>query len=49
MHTEHYLHYSSHHQIRCKESAVSYLLNRVYSIITNKNDWAKENAKKKVE
>ena len=49
MHTEQYLHYSSHNQTRCKESAVSYLLNRVYSIITNKNDLAKENAKKKVE
>ena len=49
MHTHQYLHCSSHHQTRCKESAVSYLPNRAYSIITNKDDLTKENAKKKGE
>ena len=38
------LHYSSHHQTSCKESVVSSLFNRVYSIITNKADLPKENA-----
>ena len=33
--TEQYLHYSSHHQTSKKESVVSSLLNRPYSIITN--------------
>ena len=42
-HTDQYLHYSSHHQISCKES-VSSLFNRAYSIITNKDDLHKENA-----
>ena len=37
-HTNQYLHYSSHHQTSCKESIVSSLFNRAYSIITNKND-----------
>ena len=44
-HTDQYLHYSSHHQTSCKESAVSSLLNRAYSIITNKDDLTKENAR----
>ena len=35
-HTDQYLHYSSHHQASCKESAVSSLLNKAYSIITIK-------------
>ena len=42
-HTDQYLHYSSHHQTSCKESVVSSLLNRAYSIITNKDDLHKEN------
>ena len=42
-HTDQYLHYSSHHQTSCKESVVSSLFNRVYSIITNKDDLHKEN------
>ena len=33
--TEQYLHYSSHHQTSKKESVVSSLFNRPYSIITN--------------
>ena len=44
-HTDKYLHYSSHHQTSCKESAVSSLFNRTYSIITNKDDLTKENAR----
>ena len=44
-HTDQYLHYSSHHQTSCKESVVSSLFNRAYSIITNKDDLDKENAR----
>ena len=44
-HTEQYLHYSSYHQTRCKESVVSCLFNRAYSIVTNKDDLHKENAR----
>ena len=43
IHTDQYLNYSSHHQTSCKESVVSSLFNRVYSIITNKDDLHKEN------
>ena len=43
-HTNQYLHYSSHHQKSCKESVVTSLLIRAYSIITNKDDLTKENA-----
>ena len=46
-HTVQYLHYSSHHQISCKESVASSLINRAYSIITNKDDLHKENARTK--
>ena len=46
-HTDQYLHYSSHHQTSCKESVVSSLFNRAYSIIRNKDDLHKENARKK--
>ena len=45
-HTDQYLHYSSHHQTSCKKSVVSSLFNRAHSIITNKDDLHKENAKK---
>ena len=44
-HTDQYLLYSSHHQASCKESVVSSLFNRAYSIITNKDDLHKENAR----
>ena len=44
-HTDQYLQYSSHHQISCKESAVSSLFNRAYSIIKNKDDLHKENVR----
>ena len=44
-HTDQYLHYSSHHQTSCKESVFSSLFNRAYSIITNKDDLHKENAR----
>ena len=44
-HTDQYLHYSSHHQTSCKESVVSSLFNRAYSIITNKDDLHKEYAR----
>ena len=43
--TDQYLHYSSHHQTSCKESVVSSLFNRAYSIITNKDDLGKENTR----
>ena len=49
IHTDQYLHYSSHHQTSCKESVVSFLFNRAYSIITNKDDLQKENARIKLE
>ena len=44
-HTDQYLHYSSHHQTSCKESVSSSLFNRAYSIISNKDDLHKENAR----
>ena len=47
VHTDQYLHYSSHHQTGCKESVVSSLFNREYSIITNEDDLTKENARTK--
>ena len=43
--TDQYLHYSSHHQTSCKEGVVSFLFNRAYSIIINKDDLNKENAR----
>ena len=45
-HDQH-LQHSSHHQTRCKESIVSCLFNRPYSIITNKEDLYKENDRMK--
>ena len=44
-HTDQYLHCSSHHQTSCKKVVVFSLFNRAYSIITNKDDLYKENAK----
>ena len=44
-HTDQYQHYSSHHQTSFKESVVSSLFNRGYSIITNKDNLHKENAR----
>ena len=43
--TDQYLHYSSHQQASCKESNISSLFDRAYSIITNKNDLHKENSR----
>ena len=43
--TDQYLHCSSHHETSCKESVVSILFNRVYSIITNNNGLTKEKAR----
>ena len=43
--TDQYLHYSSHHQTSCKESVVSSLFNKAYSIITNKYGLHKEVAR----
>ena len=43
--TDQYLQYSSHHQTCCKKSVVSSLFNRAYSIIANKDDLHKENAR----
>ena len=45
IHTDQYLYYNSHHQTSCKESVASSLFNRAYSIITNKDDLHKENAR----
>ena len=39
MHTNQFLHVSSHHQTSCKESVVSSLFNRAYYIITNMMTW----------
>ena len=44
-HTDQYLHHSSHHHTNCKESVVSSLFNKAYSIITNKDDLYKEIAR----
>ena len=44
-HNDQYLHYSSHDQTSCKESVFSSLFNRACSIITNKDDLHKENAR----
>ena len=44
-HTDQYLHYRSHHPTSCKESVVSSLFNRAYSIVRNKDDLYKENAR----
>ena len=41
-HTDQYLHYSSHHQTSCKESVVSSLFNREFSIIANKDELRKK-------
>ena len=43
--TDQYLHYSCHHQRSCKESVVFSVFNTSHSIITNKDDLTKENAK----
>ena len=43
-HTDQFLNYSSHHHKSCKESVVSSLFSRAYSIITNEDDLHKENA-----
>ena len=45
VHFENYLHFSSHYQKSCKESVVSSLFNRAYSIITNEDDLTKENTR----
>ena len=44
-HTDQYLHYCSQHKTSCKESAVSSLFNRAYSIITNKDNLQTENTR----
>ena len=44
-HIDQYLHYSSHHQTSCKESVISSLLDRAYSIITNKGELHEENVR----
>ena len=44
-HTDQYLHLSSHHQTSCKESVVSSLFKGTCSIITNKDELYKENAR----
>ena len=43
-HSDQYLHYSSHHQTSSKESVVSSLFNRAYSVVTNKDDLHKKKA-----
>ena len=42
MHTDQYLHNSSHHETSCKERVVSFFFNRASSVITKKNDLTKE-------
>ena len=44
-HTDQYLHSSSQPQTSCKKSVASSLFNRANSIITNKDDLHKENAR----
>ena len=44
-HTDQYLRFNSHNQTSCKKSVVSSLFNKTYSIITNKGDLHKENAR----
>ena len=44
-HIDQYLQYHSHHQTSCKESVVSTLFNTAYSIILNKDNLYKENAR----
>ena len=44
MHTDQYLHYSCHHQISCEKNVACSLFNKVYPIITNKDNLTKENA-----
>ena len=44
-HSDQYLHYSSHHQTSSKESIVSSLFNRAYSVVTNKDDLYKKNTR----
>ena len=46
-HTDQYLRDSSHHQTCWRESFVSSLLNRAYSINANKDDLIKENVRTK--
>ena len=46
-HTDQYLHCSSHHQTSSKENVVSSMFNGAYSIITNKDNLHKENARMK--
>ena len=47
MQTDQYLHCSSHDHTSCKESVVSSLFNRAYSIVTNEDDLTKENGRTK--
>ena len=44
-HTGQYLHYNSVQQASCTESVFSYLFNRAFAIIANKDDSTKENAR----
>ena len=41
------MHCSSYHQTSCEETVVSFLFSGPYSIITNKDDLTKENARNK--
>ena len=45
MHTDQYLLYSSYQQTSSRESVVSSLFKGAYSVITNKDDLTKENAR----
>ena len=44
-HTGQYLDYISYHKTSCNIGDVSSLVNRAYSIITNKSDWNGENTR----
>ena len=41
-HIDQYLHYNSHHRQSCKESVISSLFNRAYSITTNNDGLDKD-------
>ena len=41
-----YLHYSSHHQTKCRESFIFSFFNIAYLIIANKGELPKESARK---
>lgn len=47
IHTDQYLHHSSHHQTSCKESALPSFFSGAYSITTNEDDLTKRKTRMK--